>query len=85
MNKLIFTKLRGRTVSVLASESRVLQMEFEGEEASEQIGTIYIGKVRNVVKNLNAAFVEYKPGVNGYYSLNDNPVHLFKDGTRSER
>ena len=85
MNKLIFTKLRGRTVSVLASESRVLQMEFEGEEASEQIGTIYIGKVRNVVKNLNAAFVEYKPGVNGYYSLNDNPVHLFTDGTRSDR
>lgn len=85
MNKLIFTKLRGRTVSVLTSESRVLQMEFEGEEAAEQIGTIYIGKVRNVVKNLNAAFVEYKPGVNGYYSLNDNPVHLFADGTRSDR
>ena len=85
MNKLIFTKLRGRTVSVLASEKRVLQMEFEGEEAAEQIGTIYIGKVRNVVKNLNAAFVEYKPGVNGYYSLNDNRVHVFADGTSSDR
>ena len=60
-------------------------MEFEGEEAAEQIGTIYIGKVRNVVKNLNAAFIEYKPGVNGYYSLNDNPIHIFTDGTRSDR
>lgn len=60
-------------------------MEFEGEEAAEQIGTIYIGKVRNVVKNLNAAFVEYKPGVNGYYSLNDNHVHVFADGTCSDR
>lgn len=85
MNKLIFTTLRGRNVSVLASEKRILQMEFEGEEAAEQIGTIYIGKVRNVVKNLNAAFVEYRPGVNGYYSLNDNPVHHFTDGTREAR
>ncbi len=85
MNKLIFTTLRGRHAAVLASEKRILQFEFEGEEAAEQIGTIYIGKVRNVVKNLNAAFVEYKPGINGYYSLNDNRVHIFADGTRSDR
>lgn len=85
MNKLIFTTLRGRRAAVLASEKRILQFEFEGEEAISQIGTIYIGKVRNVVKNLNAAFVEYMPGVNGYYSLNDNHVHTFADGTRSDR
>lgn len=82
MNKLIFTKLRGRTASVLVSDKRILQINFEGEKAAEQIGTIYIGKVRNVVKNLNAAFVEYEPGVNGYYSLNDNKVHTFADGRR---
>ena len=70
---------------MLASEKRILQFEFEGEKAAEEIGTIYIGKVRNVVKNLNAAFVEYKPGVNGYYSLNDNHIHTFADGTRSDR
>ena len=70
---------------MLASEKRILQFEFEGEEAAEQIGTIYIGKVRNVLKNLNAAFVEYKPGINGYYSLNDNRMHTFADGTRSDR
>lgn len=70
---------------MLVSEQRVLQMEFEGEEAAEQIGTIYIGKVRNVVKNLNAAFVEYKPGVNGYYSMKDNRVHNFAGGGREER
>lgn len=85
MNKLIFTTLRGRRAAVLASEKRILQFEFEEHEAAEQIGTIYIGKVRNVVKNLNAAFVEYKPGVNGYYSLNDNRIHTFADGTRSDK
>ena len=85
MNKLIFTTIRGRRAAVLASEKRILQLEFEGLEAAEQIGTIYIGKVRNVVKNLNAAFIEYKPGVNGYYSFNDNHIHTFADGTRSDR
>lgn len=85
LNKLIFTTLRGRTAAVLASDKRILQIEFEGKEAAEQIGTIYIGKVRNVVKNLNAAFVEYMPGVNGYYSLNDNHVHVFADGSLSDR
>ena len=85
MNKLIFTTLRGRRCFALASEKRVLQIEFEGDEAAEQIGTIYVGKVRNVVKNLNAAFIEYEPGVNGYYSLNDNPIHTFADGKQESR
>lgn len=82
MNKLIITKLRGRMASVLVSESRVLQIDFEEEQPSGRLGTIYIGKVRNVVRNLNAAFVEYQPGVNGYYSLSENTTHLFADGSR---
>ncbi len=71
MNKLIFTKLRGKTVSVLASPGRILQIEAAPSEENERLGTIYIGKVRNVVKNLGAAFVEYQPGVNGYYNLSE--------------
>ena len=85
LNKLIVTTLRGRTAAVLVSEKRILQIDFEGKEASDQIGAIYIGKVRNIVKNLNAAFVEYRPGVNGYYSLNENMVHHFADGSTSGR
>lgn len=71
LNKLIFTKLRGKTVSVLISPERVLQMEAEPEKEAERLGAIYIGKVRNVVKNLGAAFVEYRPGINGYLSLSE--------------
>lgn len=60
-------------------------MEFENEEETGQIGTIYVAKVKNVVKNLNAAFVEYKPGVNGYYSLSSNSSHIFTDGKTEMR
>lgn len=80
LNKLILTRLRGQNAAVLVSEHRVLQIEFEAADAATRIGTIYVGKVRNVVKNLNAAFVEYLPGKNGYYSLTENPVHRFANG-----
>lgn len=78
LNKLIFTRLRGKTAAVLVSGSRILQIDFEPEEDTE-LGCIYIGKVKNIVKNINAAFVEYRPGVNGYYSLTENRNHLYTD------
>lgn len=80
MNKLLFTRLRGKTAAVLVSEKRVLQIEMEPETAEEEIGAIYVGKVKNIVRNLNAAFVEYRPGINGYYSLNENHRHFYTDG-----
>ena len=62
LNKLIFTELRGRTVSVLASGNRVLQIGTAPEREDCALGTICVGRVRNIVKNINAAFVEYRPG-----------------------
>lgn len=45
--------------------------------ASEFIlGNIYVAKVQNVVKNLDAAFVEIQPGVVCYYSLKENHHHF---------
>lgn len=80
LNKLIFTELRGRTVSVLASGNRVLQIGTAPDREDCALGTICVGRVRNIVKNINAAFVEYRPGINGYYSLAENRFHLFADG-----
>ena len=80
LNKLIFTELRGRTVSVLASGNRVLQIGTAPEREDCALGTICVGRVRNIAKNINAAFVEYRPGINGYYSLAENRFHLFADG-----
>lgn len=41
------------------------------------IGDIYIGRVQSIVKNIQAAFVEYLPGHIGYYPLTHNRTHLF--------
>lgn len=50
------------------------------EEESSILGNIYIGKVNNIVKSLNSAFVDFADGRTGYYSLTDNPVSAFADG-----
>lgn len=42
------------------------------ELPKEKIGNIYVGRVRDVVKNINAAFVEYQKGRVGYLSLEEN-------------
>lgn len=80
MNKLVFTRLRGRTAAVTVSESRVLQIDLEPAEAEALPGSMFVGKVKNIVKNIGAAFVEYRPGVNGYYSLAGNPAPVYTDG-----
>jgi len=37
---------------------------------------IYVGKVKHIVKNIQAAFIDIG-GIEGYYSLKENPVHLY--------
>lgn len=41
------------------------------------LGNVYVGKVKNIVKNINAAFVEFDKGQHGYYSLTENTAHFF--------
>ena len=72
MNKLIITRLDGRILTALMDDMKAVQMDFE-EPQSSNLGNIYIGKVKDVVQNISAAFVDLGGGVTGYYSLNDNP------------
>ena len=41
------------------------------------LGNIYVGRIQNVVKNINAAFVEFERKKCGYYSLSDPDAHFF--------
>ena len=80
MDKLIITALRGKTAAVLFENGRAVRIDFEPEAAEEETGVIFVGKVKNIAKNINAAFVEYRPGVNGFYSLKENSCTLYADG-----
>lgn len=75
MNKLIITKKDDRYLTTLLADDDVVELDLEDEDTV--LGNIYIGKVKNVVKNINAAFVDYQERKTGYYSLTENPVSLF--------
>lgn len=74
MNKLIITRWNDRILRALFSGKEILELGLE--EKSSILGNIYIGKINRIVKNLNAAFVDFGDGLTGYYSLEDNPVSL---------
>lgn len=60
-------------------EDQCVQLEC-GAEKDTILGNIYIGKVKNVVKNIQAAFVEIAPGMMCYLPLEEakNAVYTSK-------
>ena len=81
MSKLIITKKDQAILTALADGRKILQLGLEPLQEKAALNSIYIGKVQNVRKNINSAFIEIGGGIIGYYSLSDNPLHLFADGT----
>lgn len=76
LNKLVITRLQGKLATVLMDEKRVVQITFAEAEDSD-LNNIYIGKVKNVVKNLGAAFIEYAEGRIGYFGMEENPDIIY--------
>ncbi len=75
MNKLIITRINNRVLTALYAGSQPVQLDLE-ESGGSILGNIYVGKVQNVVKNINAAFVDIGNGLTGYYSLSENRNHF---------
>lgn len=87
MNRYVITKghIKGQEyrISALYDSNRKMIEAFPERLADEQtaiLGNIYVGRVENVVKNLNAAFIKISPEQNCYLSLEDlkNPVFTKK-------
>ncbi|MCM1325519.1 MAG: ribonuclease E/G [Bacteroidales bacterium] len=68
--KLIFSKYQGKNCAMLIKGTRLIAMQ-SLEEDTGQIGAVYMGKIKNVAKNLNACFVEFTEGEIGFLSQKD--------------
>ncbi len=82
MNKLIITKLqvndKEKIFSGLHDGKRFFKVNFDDVDDNQiNIGDIYVCKVKEVVKNISAAFVEFIPGEKGYLSLDSNNEFIF--------
>lgn len=64
------------------TKEKACNLQIFQEDSVSYIGNIYIGHVRDVVKNIEAAFVEFSPDTIGYLSLkNISPVFLNRKNT----
>ena len=86
MKKYIITQEKLKTlkgeqnfiVSALYDENRkMLEASLSSPEEEGILGNLYIGRVENVVKNLNAAFIRISPEQICYYSMDEYKNPLF--------
>lgn len=80
----LITKLSLHNKNYLATAlyqgKKLLEISLEYQDSQSILGNIYVGRVRDVVKNLNAAFIEIAPGVRCYFDMEDliNPLYVKK-------
>lgn len=60
--KLVFTEYKGRQCALLLKGGRLIAASFFNHAESSKIGAVYIGKVKNIAKNIDACFVEIEDG-----------------------
>lgn len=60
-SRLLFTSYQGRNCALLIQNNRLLEASFFPKEPSK-VGSVYIGKVKSMVKNIDACFVEIADG-----------------------
>lgn len=82
MSNLVVTELGNTLVAAGYQEGSPLWFECRRTDEVSILGNIYVGKVMNIVKNIQAAFVQIADGIICYYSLkeNPNPVYIKKVG-----
>ena len=61
-------------------EIQEIHVSEEREEDTYRLGNIYIGRVKKVVSNIQAAFIEIAPGVECYYAMNEKGNRVLRSG-----
>lgn len=64
-------------VAALEKEGRICQLNPMSLNSDSILGNIYIGKVKNIQKNIQAAFVEIENGIMCYYSMAEKASPCF--------
>lgn len=82
MLRIISSKMNGKLVSVLTEELTIKEFVITEEENKKQfhIGDIVIGRISNIVKNINSIFVEIYPGIEGYLNYKEGMNIQYANG-----
>ncbi|MGN0406999.1 MAG: ribonuclease E/G [Bacteroides sp.] len=83
MQKLLITNVNDIAVSTVCEDMTMRTIRVLQEDSI--LGNIYVGRVENIVNNIQAAFVEYAKGQKGYYSLTENDKHIFLNRKNTDK
>lgn len=85
-HKLIITKHKDTVISAFFEDMDMVQVSLNPAKEDDILGNIYLGKVKNIVKNINAAFVEIADGRMCYYSMTENryPILANQNANQNE-
>lgn len=78
--KVLILRYQDKILTALTKENRLLTVSAAGERKESLVGNIYIGKVQNIVTNIQAAFVEISKGLLCYLSLSDIKSPILTNG-----
>lgn len=86
--KLVITKMNHKIITAVLENDEVVELHCAKQEINNsyaELGSIYIGKVKNIVGNIGAAFIELEKGMECYYAIdeNDTPIFTHKIGKKS--
>ncbi len=81
--KLVITNYNNKIISMLIENNREQRIEVYDRSEESILDNVYIGRVKDIVANINAAFVEISSGAVCYFSLSENssPIFLNKKNT----
>lgn len=83
LNKIVITSFippgckKETIVSAMLEEDKLAEVQFGSASEHTVLKNIYVGRVQNVIKNINAAFIEFEKGIVGYYPLEELPTAIF--------
>lgn len=86
-NKVLIFQRNEQLLTALMDDKNLVEVHVNDQESKSLIGNIYIGRVQNIVKNIEAAFVEISKGLVCYLSLDDikTPIFTNREGRDSDK
>lgn len=82
--KVIITHYKEGIATALYEDGRPVELSYDMKQQGIAVGNIYIGKVANVVKNIQAAFVEIEDRVPCYYAFEKDAAPIFTGKGKSK-
>ena len=80
-NQIVITSLQGKTVMLTMENEKIVDVLVgENQKESVEVGDIFIGKVQNIVENINAAFIEIQKDIVGFLPLSECKERNIKGG-----